>query len=82
MKKINLIFLASILVLSAILSIRAFNTHAQEKSPRLKCLENCQITHISCVANAKDSKGNSDPQKTSACTKALNDCLKGCPPNP
>ena len=82
MKKIKLIFLASILVLSAILSIRAFNTHNQEKSPRMKCLEGCQTTHNSCMANAKDSKGNSDPNKTSACNKALSDCIKVCPQNP
>ena len=82
MKKIRLIFLASILVLSAILSISAFKTNDQEKSPRLKCLENCQATHISCLANAKDSKGNSDPNKTSACNNALNDCIKVCPQNP
>jgi hypothetical protein len=82
MKKFKLIFLASTLVLTAILSTTAFSTHNQEKSPRLKCLESCQATHISCLANAKDSKGNSDPNKTSACNKALSDCNKGCPQNP
>lgn len=81
MKKFKLIFLASMLVLTAILSTTAFSTH-QEKSPRMKCLESCQASHNSCLANAKDSKGNIDPNKASACHKALNDCLKGCPQNP
>jgi hypothetical protein len=81
MKKFKLIFLASSLILTAILSTTAFSTH-QEKSPRLKCLEGCQATHISCLAGAKDSKGNTDPTKASACNKALNDCIKTCPQNP
>ena len=84
MKKICLILFVSVLMLSAILTSRAVSRshNLQEKSPRMKCLEDCQNSHNACLANAKDSKGNSDPSKVSACTKALNDCLKACPQNP
>jgi hypothetical protein len=83
MKRVCLIVFATVLILSAILSMTAFSRGGnQEKSPRMRCLESCQASHNSCLAGAKDSKGNSDPAKVSACTKALNECLKGCPQNP
>jgi hypothetical protein len=83
MKRVYFVVLAAIFVLSSILSITAFSgARYQEKSPRMKCLESCQASLHSCMAGAKDSKGNTDPQKVTACNKSLNDCLKGCPQNP